>query len=585
MSAIYESQLTGDEREFMSDIAGINLEIAKYSTMLEMVDMKLETELNEAEVKVFKESGNYDDLEYLYEEANNEAEQKKTGIVSSIVTAVKNLFGKISNFIKTKILKMPVSGEVELDQSDIDNANNIKTAFNGVKDGLNKVKDGATEHPWIVNGAIAGSTALAVVAAFKIKEASGKKVKKSAEEAKKIAEEIDTTVNQPVQEAMSRFEKYKNSNNIVVSTISKAISGFGSQVSKFVTNISGKLKTAGVAVKDGAEKAAETAGNVVDTAKEKINEAVNGKTEPAQEPKKESLSDTKGKKPSVEERNMTKEEYAKQAHAERVRKRNEVRNRYGKNMTEEEFNKGYKEADRRYEQQEAAKKAVPTTDAEKEEKAKKNIEKTKERLMTKENKEKLEQKKLADDDKESGNMELQNLLKGFATKKLHKGRFTPGKNRHNIYTKVNGRWQKFTLTNAGGFDDDPHKWVVGNTHTDVGKEQPAFESVEEVDTVYENECVLSVDEALALMESDEAYENALYDIVMQENVEEFFVSLEGDVYNEYVTAVLEDEDAEPMTESQDNSLLGYNPEVELSIYEESALNEEINSLVMAFDAL
>lgn len=578
MSAIYESQLTGDEREFMADIAGINLEIAKYSTMLEMVDMKLETELNEAEVKVFKESGNYDDLEYLYEEANNEAEQKKTGIVSSIVTAVKNLFKRISNFIKTKILKMPVSGEVELDQSDIDNANNIKSAFNGVSDGLNKIKDGATEHPWITGGAIVAGSALAALAAFKIKDASGKKVKKSAEEAKKMVEDIDATVAQPVEAAMGKFEKYTNSNNVIVSTVAKAISGFGSQVSKFTSSVSGKLKTAGVAVKDGAEKAAETV-------KEKINEAVNGKTEPAQEPNKESLSDTKGKKPSVEERNMTKEEYAKKSRSERLNKRNQLRKKYGNDKTDEEFNQGYREAKERFNKQEDAKKAVGATDAEKTAKAQSNIEKTKERLMTKENKEKLEQKKLADDDKESGNMELQNLLKRIASKKLNKGRFTPGKNRHNIYTKVDGRWQKFTLTNAGGFDDDPHKWVVGNTHTDVGKEQPAFESVEEVDAVYENECVLSVDEALALMESDEAYENALYDIVMQENVEEFFVSLEGDVYNEYVTAVLEDEDAEPMTESQDNSLLGYNPEVELSIYEESALNEEINAIVMAFDAL
>lgn len=578
MSAIYESQLTGDEREFMADIASINLEIAKYSTMLEMVDMKLETELNEAEVKVFKESGNYDDLEYLYEEANNEAEQKKTGIVSSIVTAVKNLFKRISNFIKTKILKMPVSGEVELDQSDIDNANNIKSAFNGVSDGLNKIKDGATEHPWITGGAIVAGSALAALAAFKIKDASGKKVKKSAEEAKKMVEDIDATVAQPVEAAMGKFEKYTNSNNVIVSTVAKAISGFGSQVSKFTSSVSGKLKTAGVAVKDGAEKAAETV-------KEKINEAVNGKTEPAQEPNKESLSDTKGKKPSVEERNMTKEEYAKKSRSERLNKRNQLRKKYGNDKTDEEFNQGYREAKERFNKQEDAKKAVGATDAEKTAKAQSNIEKTKERLMTKENKEKLEQKKLADDDKESGNMELQNLLKRIASKKLNKGRFTPGKNRHNIYTKVDGRWQKFTLTNAGGFDDDPHKWVVGNTHTDVGKEQPAFESVEEVDAVYENECVLSVDEALALMESDEAYENALYDIVMQENVEEFFVSLEGDVYNEYVTAVLEDEDAEPMTESQDNSLLGYNPEVELSIYEESALNEEINAIVMAFDAL
>lgn len=525
MSAIYESQLNGDEREFMSDISGISLEIAKYRTMLEMVDMKFETDLKEADVKVFKESGNYDDLEYLYEEASNEASEKKNNIIKKIINAIRNLFGKLSNFIKTKILKKPVSGEVEVDQSDIDNANAAKNVFGAVKSGLNAIKDGATEHPWIVGGSIVTGSALAALVGFNVKKASGKKVKKSADEVKQLGNMLDETISQPIQQLMTKFESFKNGKNPIVTKVLEEIDKFGNKVTSVVTSISSKLT--GVSTQEDS------------------TDKVDGNTD-------------------------AKEIYKKEQSEERLKHREDLKKRWYSDKDDESFNKMMRDANK---SKNGKKDEPPVSDVDKEKAAKKNLEKTKERLLTDENKKKLEKKQI-----DSGSMQLSKLFNKKTGKTMKKTMFKPGKERHNVYTMVDGIWYKYVLTNKKGFDDDPNNWTVGSREQVIGKNKPIFESAEEF-----LEYALSFDELESIFESDENYELTLHEIIMNESVEEFFVTLDSDIYNEYVTAILDD-DSEPLTESQGN-LLGYDPEVELSIYEESAINEEINALVMAFDAL
>ena len=612
---VFKSYLTEDERSFMSEIGAINLDIDKAYTMLEMVDLRLETQFKEVEQKVLMESGTTDDMEFLFTEANEEAAEKKKGIVGTIVEAVGNLFRKISNFIREKILKLPVdkNASVMIDQSDIDNHNAIKTAFGAVESGFGSIKDGMKEHPWLTAAAGAGTTALAVLAAFKLKEASGKKVKKTAGEVQGMAEDIENNVNKPVQALIDKINSFTNTDSGIIGKILAPIKSFGAAVSKFISSLPAKLsghskgETSEETTTEPAQPENGNTGNGGKSGKDgkngnggKPGKGNNNGGKPGNN-KQNNAGGTGnvGEEPEPKKQ-MSRDEFEKKQHRERQQKYNQMKNKYGKDLTEEEFNKGYNNAKKRYAEQEATKnsKEVGKTDDEKTAAAEKALGKLKDRIYKKdadgniiydaegkpvkkkEFAEKLDAKRTADNYREEGNLELQNLLKRVASRKLNKGRFRPGQNRHNIYTKVDGAWYMFKLTNKGGFDDDPKKWVVDSTPVHKGKEQPTFEFAEEV---FEHASVLDFEDVVLFMEADADYEEALTSVVMKEGVEDFFVTIDDDVFVECATIALNTAD-EFFMESG-NSLLGYDPSIELSIYEESALNEEVNALLKAFNDL
>ena len=84
MSDIFKSYLSEDERAVAIEESTYEIQMAKLNAMYEMVDKNLELNMLEAEAKVLTESGTYDDLDYLYEEANAEAVEKKKGIIGKI---------------------------------------------------------------------------------------------------------------------------------------------------------------------------------------------------------------------------------------------------------------------------------------------------------------------------------------------------------------------------------------------------------------------------------------------------------------------------------------------------------------------
>ena len=74
---IYNGYLTGFERELAIEDAEIDNTFSRFDTMWEMVNLEYEQNIRDAELKVFKENGTYDDLLYLYQEAENAAAEKK----------------------------------------------------------------------------------------------------------------------------------------------------------------------------------------------------------------------------------------------------------------------------------------------------------------------------------------------------------------------------------------------------------------------------------------------------------------------------------------------------------------------------
>lgn len=109
---IYNGYLTGFERELAIEDAEIDNTFSRLDTMWEMVNLEYEQNIRDAELKVFKENGTYDDLLYLYQEAENAAAEKKQGILSKILSFIADIFNTIGGWFD-KISGAPVPPDAE----------------------------------------------------------------------------------------------------------------------------------------------------------------------------------------------------------------------------------------------------------------------------------------------------------------------------------------------------------------------------------------------------------------------------------------------------------------------------------------
>ena len=109
---IYNGYLTGFERELAIEDAEIDNTFSRFDTMWEMVNLEYEQNIRDAELKVFKENGTYDDLLYLYQEAENAAAEKKQGILSKILSFIADIFNTIGGWFD-KISGAPVPPDAE----------------------------------------------------------------------------------------------------------------------------------------------------------------------------------------------------------------------------------------------------------------------------------------------------------------------------------------------------------------------------------------------------------------------------------------------------------------------------------------
>lgn len=95
-----DETLTGFEREIAIESAKMDISMQKLDALYEAVDATLQANYKEAELKVYAENGTYDDLAMLYMEAENDAAEKKGGILSSLFNLIVSICGSIINGIK-----------------------------------------------------------------------------------------------------------------------------------------------------------------------------------------------------------------------------------------------------------------------------------------------------------------------------------------------------------------------------------------------------------------------------------------------------------------------------------------------------
>ena len=100
MSSIVNGYMDAIERENDMFNRSIEIESNKISLMVEAYYNKLENDYLLAEQKVMMENGTYDDLTYLYTEANEEADKNKETIFQKIKAFFQRIFDSIKNLFR-----------------------------------------------------------------------------------------------------------------------------------------------------------------------------------------------------------------------------------------------------------------------------------------------------------------------------------------------------------------------------------------------------------------------------------------------------------------------------------------------------
>ena len=232
MSDIFKSYLSEEERAIAIEESKYEIQMAKLNAMYEMVDKNLELNMLEAEAKVLTESGTYDDLDYLYEEANKEAAEKKEGIISKIIGAVKQIWQAITNTITNFFSKNKVGeGEAEVDENDEKRVNALNGVWGKIKLVLNFVRNNGAK---IAMGVAAIGTL--ILGGLELFGKKGKKVKRPSSVVKGWIQSIKSKageVNSALKSAIAGDEDHKKALEI--------LSTVGEKLKDWVTSLTSAL--------------------------------------------------------------------------------------------------------------------------------------------------------------------------------------------------------------------------------------------------------------------------------------------------------------------------------------------------------
>lgn len=133
-----------DERDIALEDARFENNFNKLDTLFEMTELQLNQMYRDADLKVFEESGTYDDLEYLYQEAEQEVSAQREGILHKIINAIGSFLRSVAEKIKSifHINKGKGDEPVEVDAKAVEKANMIEKAVNSLQTGFAKIRSG-----------------------------------------------------------------------------------------------------------------------------------------------------------------------------------------------------------------------------------------------------------------------------------------------------------------------------------------------------------------------------------------------------------------------------------------------------------
>ena len=139
---IYNGYLTGEERDLVIENVTFENTFDRLNTLFEMTEIQLNQMYKDAEVKVFTEGGTYDDLVYLYEEADQQVAGQQQSILQKIIETIKQLFTSIGEKIKNIFSKTSTSpdADVTVPVETAEHVNAIQRAWNNMQAGVAKLR-------------------------------------------------------------------------------------------------------------------------------------------------------------------------------------------------------------------------------------------------------------------------------------------------------------------------------------------------------------------------------------------------------------------------------------------------------------
>lgn len=257
--AIFNEYLTGEDRVLAVEAARYENEWNKLSTLFEMTSMQLDQMRNDAEMKVFEESGTYDDLDFLYQEAENETTAQNQNIFQKIIQWFKNIFTSIGNKVKSFLGNKNPEEEVEVPVEVVEKVSAIEKAHSEMSVGFAKIRNGDFTGAFNILNAVktpALLTASAVVTIKKMKkgEADGlmqrlNKVKENVEAqfnglTSMLLGIKDVNKQKAAKSALNPIQKFMSLVNNVISAIFSAIKKGAAAVKDKVDEVTGKKEKA-----------------------------------------------------------------------------------------------------------------------------------------------------------------------------------------------------------------------------------------------------------------------------------------------------------------------------------------------------
>ena len=275
---IYNSHLRGPARKMAIFDAEMANQANKLATMYEMVSLKSNQIYKDIETRVYLEGGDIDDMTYLYQEAQEEAVEKKKGIITKII----EWFKKIFDAIREKVNGLMGGGEnvdVEVPANVPKIVELLKKHFESIKMALAKIKSGdflggLKDLGKAVLPEIALVSTAVVVVKHKaiidwIKDLTG--ISKKAED---VIDGVEGAVKkEDSEDSLNGAEKSLNLFQKFVQAVSEMMSKLAEYASKGLAKAKDLAKAAGKGIADKADKAVHALpggiGEKLDAAKEK----------------------------------------------------------------------------------------------------------------------------------------------------------------------------------------------------------------------------------------------------------------------------------------------------------------------------
>lgn len=175
----YNSYSNGLARKIDMFIAESDNIINKINTMYEMVSMKYDQRCRDISTKAIMEGAGFDDVEFLYQEADAEAAKDKKNILQKAIEWIREMFQKVVQMVKNIFSKkVDPNKEVEIPKNAEEQVNAAKSWWGSIGEALSKIKRGDfsgipeiyEKHKALINTATAVTAGVVLVKTGKAKQ-------------------------------------------------------------------------------------------------------------------------------------------------------------------------------------------------------------------------------------------------------------------------------------------------------------------------------------------------------------------------------------------------------------------------------